>query len=52
MTKLLNLKENDIPKLPRHAKLRFDEASSNLNLACLGNLGISFSFKLSNFVIL
>ena len=26
MTKLLNLKENDIPKLPRHAKLRFDEA--------------------------
>ena len=26
MTKLLNLKENDIPILPRHAKLRFDEA--------------------------
>ena len=26
MTKLLNLKENDIPKLPRHAKLRYDEA--------------------------
>ena len=26
MTKLLHLKENDIPKLPRHAKLRFDEA--------------------------
>ena len=26
MTKLLNLKENDIPRLPRHAKLRFDEA--------------------------
>ena len=26
MTKLLNLNENDIPKLPRHAKLRFDEA--------------------------
>ena len=26
MTKLLNLKENDVPKLPRHAKLRFDEA--------------------------
>jgi pyrroloquinoline quinone biosynthesis protein D len=26
MTKLLNLKENDIPKLPRHAKLRFDQA--------------------------
>ena len=26
MTELLNLKENDIPKLPRHAKLRFDEA--------------------------
>ena len=26
MTKLLNLKENNIPKLPRHAKLRFDEA--------------------------
>ena len=26
MTMLLNLKENDIPKLPRHAKLRFDEA--------------------------
>ena len=26
MKKLLNLKENDIPKLPRHAKLRFDEA--------------------------
>ena len=26
MTKLLNLKENDIPKFPRHAKLRFDEA--------------------------
>ena len=26
MTKLLNLNENDIPKLPRHAKLRYDEA--------------------------
>ena len=26
MTKLLNLTENDIPKLPRHAKLRYDEA--------------------------
>ena len=26
MTKLLNLKENDIPKLPRHAKLRYDQA--------------------------
>jgi len=26
MTKLLNLKEIDIPKLPRHAKLRYDEA--------------------------
>ena len=26
MTKLLNLKENDIPVLPRHAKLRYDEA--------------------------
>ena len=26
MTKLLNLNEHDIPKLPRHAKLRFDEA--------------------------
>ena len=26
MTKLLNLNENDMPKLPRHAKLRYDEA--------------------------
>ena len=26
MTKLLNLNENDVPKLPRHAKLRYDEA--------------------------
>ncbi len=26
MTKLLILTENDIPKLPRHAKLRYDEA--------------------------
>ena len=26
MTKLLNLNENDIPKLPRHAKLRYDQA--------------------------
>ena len=26
MTRLLILKENDIPKLPRHAKLRYDEA--------------------------
>ena len=26
MTKLLNLNENDIPKSPRHAKLRYDEA--------------------------
>ncbi len=26
MTILLKLKEEDVPKLPRHAKLRFDEA--------------------------
>ena len=26
MTRLLILKENDIPVLPRHAKLRYDEA--------------------------
>ena len=32
MTKLLNLNENDIPKLPRHAKLRYDEARKNGSL--------------------
>ena len=26
MTKIITLKINDIPKLPRHAKLRYDEA--------------------------
>ena len=26
MTKLILLKKNDIPKLPRHAKLRYDHA--------------------------
>ena len=26
MTKLILLKKNDIPKLPRHAKLRYDQA--------------------------
>ena len=26
MTKLLKLKYTDVPKLPRHAKLRYDEA--------------------------
>ena len=26
MTKIIKLKSNDVPKLPRHAKLRYDEA--------------------------
>ena len=29
MTELLTLNEEHIPKLPRHAKLRFDEARKN-----------------------
>ena len=45
MTKLLNLKENDIPILPRHAKLRYDEARKKIS-QWIGN----GSLKLPEFV--
>ena len=39
MTKLLTLNENHVPKFPRHAKLRYDQARKKWIISSIGSNG-------------